>query len=163
MRHINILLLIVSIITLSACAKAGQEVAEELGIIPSTCGSDGARVQAEVDGSSFCGDAQIIAMSDGHSATVSGIALLGNTLSLQLDTLGVGTYTISEADNAVLYLSGGTPYTTDSDSAGSVIITGHDGAAHRLKATFQARVRNEMSGSSKAISGSLDVTYSVNP
>ncbi len=159
MRHINLLLLSVSIITLTACAKAGKEVAEELGIIPSTCGADGARVQAQVDGSSFCGDAQVVAVSDGISATVSGITLLGNTLSIQLDTLAPGTYTISEAENAVLYMAIGTPYTSMGDSAGSVTISSHDAAAHSLKATFAATVRNEMSGSTKAISGSVDVTY----
>lgn len=161
MRHTNLLLFCVSLATLTACAKAGKEVAEELGIIPSTCGADGARVQATVDGASFCADGQIVAVADGTSANVSGIGLLGNTLTLQLDTLAVGAYTISEAQNAMLYLATGTPYATMGDSAGVLTITAHDQAAHTLKASFQATLRNEMSGATKPVSGSVDVTYTI--
>lgn len=161
MRHTNLLLFSVSIVTLTACAKAGKEVAEELGLIPSTCGADGARVQATVDGSSFCADGQIVAVSDGESANVSGIGLLGNTLTMQVDTLAPGTYTIGEAENAMLYLATGTPYATMGDSAGRLTIEAHDETAHTLKVSFQATLRNEMSGSSKPVSGSADVIYTI--
>ncbi|MBX2972505.1 MAG: hypothetical protein KF797_05340 [Flavobacteriales bacterium] len=159
MRHINLILLCTSLVTLAACAKAGKKVAEELGLVPSTCGTDGARVQAEVDGASFCADASITAMSDGTSASITGIGLLGNTFSVQIDQLAVGTRTVSEATNAILFMSAGTPYVVVGDSAGWIAIDHHDATARRLKARFQATVHNEASGRTKPVSGSVDVTY----
>ncbi|MGV3637973.1 MAG: hypothetical protein ACO1NQ_10055 [Flavobacteriales bacterium] len=159
MRHNNLLILLVSIATLSACAKAGKEVAEELGLAPSTCGTDGARIQVDIDGSSFCADGSIVAISDGTSATITGVGLLGNTFSAQVDSVAVGTHTISEASNALLFMSTGTPYVPVGDSAGWLAIDEHDAASRRLKLRFQATVFNEMNGQSKPITGSCDVTY----
>ncbi|HRH68027.1 MAG TPA: hypothetical protein PLB89_00835 [Flavobacteriales bacterium] len=161
MRHTNLLLLLMTIATLSACVKAGKEVAEELGIVPSSCGTDGARIEAQVDDASFCADGQIVALSDGHTATITGLGLLGSSLSLELDTLEAGTYPINEARNAIMYMSLGTPYTSMADQPGTLTISGHDVEGHRLKAHFEATLRNEMSGGTKAISGSVDVTYTI--
>ena len=161
MRHMNLILLFATIATLSACAKAGKEVAEELGIVPSTCGSDGARFQATVGGDSFCADGQIMAVSDGISANITGLGLLGSTITLQVDTLAEGTYVINEAENAVLYMALGTPYVTMADQPGTLTITMHSANDRRLKASFEATVRNEMSGATKPVNGSIDVTYTI--
>lgn len=161
MRHSNLLILLVSIITLTACAKAGKEVAEELGLVPSTCGTDGARIQATIGSDTFCADAQIIAISDGTSANVSGVGLLGTTLTLQVDSIAEGTFAVSEAENAVLFMSLGTPYVSMADQAGTLTVTGLDTVARRLKADLEVTVRNEMNGATKNISASIDVTYTL--
>lgn len=161
MRYTNALLLLVASFTLFACAKAGKEVAEELGIVPSTCGTDGARVQATVGSDAFCADGQIVAVGDGNTALVTGIGLLGNTLSIQLDTLVAGSYPINDASNAVLFFSVGTTYTSTSSEPGTLVISAHDPATRRLKATVNVHVRNEMNGQSKAVEASLDVTYTT--
>jgi hypothetical protein len=161
MRHTAPLSILVILLTLSACAKAGKEVAEELGIVPTTCGTDGARMEATVGDGSFCADGQIIAVSDGSTAMVTGIGLLGNTLSLQLDTLDPGTYPITEAQNAILFMSLGTPYVTTGDLPGTLAIEAHDPVVRRIKATFNVNLRNEMSGAARPVSGSIDVTYSI--
>ncbi|MBL7945150.1 MAG: hypothetical protein JNN32_03735 [Flavobacteriales bacterium] len=161
MRHTNLLILIVSIATLSACAKAGKEVAEELGLAPASCGTDGARVEVDFDGSSFCADGSIVAVSDGTSASITGIGLLGNTFSAQVDSIALGQHTVSEASNALLFMSTGTPYVSVGDSAGWLAIDEHDAANRRLKVRFQAVVFNEMNGQTKPISGSVDVTYTT--
>lgn len=159
MRHTNLLLLMMTIATLTACVKAGKEVAEELGIVPSSCGTDGARIEASVDGTTFCADGQIVAVSEGNTATITGLGLLGSSLSMELDTLEAGTHPINEARNAIMYMSLGTPYTSMADQPGTLTISSHDAANHRLKASFEATLRNEMSGATKPISGSVDVTY----
>jgi hypothetical protein len=161
MRNINVLLVLVSLISLVACAKAGKEVAEELGIIPSSCGSDGARIQATVNGNDFCADGQIIAVSDGVSVMITGIGLLGNTLSLQIDSIAEGTFPVTEAENAVLYMTVGSPYSSMPDHPGTITITGHDETTHRIKADLAVTVRNEMNGATKGITASVDVTYST--
>ncbi len=161
MRHTNTLLFLVSLLTITACAKAGKEVAEELGLVPSTCGSEGARIEATIGGDTFCANAQIIALSDGASANISGVGLLGTTLTLQVDSLAEGTFSINEAENALLLMSLGTPYVSVADQVGTLHITGFDPVARRLKADLEATVRNEMDGATKNISASIDVIYTL--
>lgn len=160
MRNTTIIFALVGIASLSACVKAGKEVAEEVGLLPATCGTDGARIQAEVDGHDFCADGTILAVSDGTSATITGVGLLGNTLTMQVDSIAVGSHVISEASNALLFLNAGTPYTSVGDSAGHLTILEHHPADRRLKVEFEASVFNEMNGTTQPISGSADVTYS---
>jgi len=161
MRYTNLLVFLVSAITLVACAKAGKEVAEEVGLIPRTCGADGARVQATVGGSSFCADGQIVAITDGTSANVSGVGLLGNTLAIQIDTLAVGTFPISEAENAMLFMATGTPYVGIAGQPGTLTITAFNAETRQIKASFETVLRNEMDGSEKAVAGTLDVTCTL--
>lgn len=145
---------------LTACVKDEKEVAEDLGIVPSTCGSDGARLQATVEGSSYCATAQLIAVGDPSSVLVTGVDMLGSTLILQVDTLGVGTHTVSEAENSVLYMQTGTSYTAVGEDAGTITITAIDTVAHHLAATFDVTLHNEVSAAARTITGSVDVTYS---
>jgi len=158
MRPIPFFLFGISILALTSCAKVGKEVAEEIGLIPESCGSDGARIQLDIAGTAFCANANITAISDGTSASITGVSLLGNTFSIQVDSIASGTQRISEASNAVLFMSAGTPYVSVGDSAGWLTIDGYDASTHRLTAQFQARVFNEMNGQSKTIGGSVDVT-----
>lgn len=158
MRIIIPSLCILSSLALTSCIKAGKEVAEEIGIVPETCGTDGARVRLDLDGASFCADANITAFTDGTSASVTGVSMLGNTFSIQVDSIAVGTHTISEAANSTLFLSTGTAYVSVGDSAGWLTIDGYDAATRRLRAHFQARVQNEANGQSRTLSGSVDVT-----
>lgn len=158
MRTLKLVPIVLPMILLFSCVKAGKEVAEELGLAPSTCGTDGARVQVEVDEDSFCADAHISAISDGTSAMVTGVGLLGSSFSIQFDTLAIGTHTVSEASNAVMYANAGTPFVSVGDEAGTVTIEQYDASTGRLKAHFHATVFNEMNGNSRALSGSVDVT-----
>jgi hypothetical protein len=145
----------------SSCAKDSVDLAQDLGILPNTCGSDGSRVQASVDGDSYCANAQIIAMGDGTSVIVTGVDMTGGTLVLQLDTLAVGDHAMTEASNGVLYMHVGTSYTIPSGGQGTVSIVLHDAQTRRLKATFSAPVFNELNGVTKQVQGEVDVTYST--
>lgn len=158
MPYLKTFALVLPVCLLFSCAKAGKEVAEDLGLVPSGCGTDGSRIQVEVGGSSFCADAHISAVTDGHSAMVTGVGLLGGSFSIQFDTLGIGSHTISEASNALMFADAGTPYVSVGDSAGVVMVEQFDGTTGRLKASFQAAVFNEMNGSTRSINGLVDVT-----
>jgi len=148
-------------LSLSSCAKDSVDVAQDLGLLPNTCGSDGARVQASIDGASYCASAQIIATGDGTSVIVTGVDLTGGTLVLQLDTLAVGDHAMTEAANSVLYMRTGTTYTIPSGGQGTLSIQIHDAQTRRLKATFTAPVFNELNGLTKQLQGEVDVTYST--
>lgn len=160
-NSLSILALIVIIGGFTACAKDTTELAQDVGILPSTCGSDGARVQATIDGASYCGNAQIIATGSEGTVIVTGVDLSGSTLVVQADSLAVGEQAITDATNGVLYMQGNTPYVVMPGQPGTLTITQVDTTAHLLKANFSVTLHNEMSGGTHAVQGSLDVVYTV--
>jgi hypothetical protein len=161
MRFIPATSIILLALSLVSCAKDSVDVAQDLGLLPNTCGSDGARMQASVDGDSYCANAQIIATGDGAAVIVTGVALSGGTLVLQLDTLAIGDHAMTEAANGVLYMQHGTSYTIAPGASGTLSILIHDAQTRRLKATFSAPVFNELNGLTKQLQGEVDVTYSI--
>jgi len=153
--------LLVLALSFSSCAKETMDVAQDIGLLPSGCGTDGARFQASVAGSDYCASAQLLATGDGSSVIVTGIDLAGSTLILQLDTLGVGNHAMNEANNGVLYMQAGTTYTIAPNVSGVLTISAHDPATRTLKASFNVPVYNEMNGVSKQVQGDVEVTYST--
>lgn len=162
MRIIQALPIIaIGILFLTSCEKDTEERAQDAGILPTTCGSDGARLQATVDGSSYCGSAQLIAMGEDSTVIVTGIDLTGNTLVVQADELVVGEQVVTDASNGVMYMQGNTPYVVMPNDPGTLTITQADTTAHVLKASFNVPLHNEMSGGTRAVQGTLDVVYTV--
>lgn len=161
MRITYIFGLLVLALSFSSCAKEALDVAQDIGLVPSGCGSDGARFQASIAGSDYCASGQIIATGDGSSVIVTGIDLGGSTLILQLDTLAVGTHTMNEVGNGVLFMQAGTTYTIAPDVSGVLTISVHDPATRTLKASFDVPVFNETNGVSKQVQGEVEVTYST--
>lgn len=149
------------LISLSACGKETLDVAQDVGILPAGCGTEGARLEANIDGEDYCASAQVLAVGDGSSVVVTGIDLLGNTLILQLDTLAVGDHAMTEAANGALYMQSGTSYTVAPDVSGVLTISSHDPATRKLEASFAVPVFNEMNGVTKQLQGNLEVSYST--
>ena len=144
-----------------SCMKDTAEVAQEVGLLPAGCGSDGARLQATVGGNSYCANAQIIAVGGEGSAVLTGIDLSGNTFILQMDTLGVGTHAVTEASNSMVYVQTGASFVSGPDSEGTLNIQHHDAATRRLKGTFSAPLFNELTGETRQAEGQFDVTYTI--
>jgi hypothetical protein len=143
-----------------ACTKE-NEVAQEVGLVPDSCGSAGARIQASVDGGSYCANAQIMAVAGAGSAMVTGVDLLGNTLVIQFDTLAVGQHTITEAQNGVLYMQTGQTFTVAPGITGTLHITTYDSVQQVLSAHFSVQLYNEMSGATRVVDGEVDVVYTI--
>lgn len=144
---------------LAACAKEAEDLAQDSGVLPSSCGSAGARLQATIGGASYCANGQVIATGDGASVVVTGVSLLGTTLIVQIDSVATGAFTVTEAANSLLYMENGTSYTLLPPDAGTITITHADTLARSLKADFSATLRNEMSGASRSVQGQLDVVW----
>lgn len=160
-NSLSTLALIVIIGGFTACAKDTTELAQDVGILPSTCGSDGARVEATIDGSSYCGSTHIIATGSEGTVIVTGVDLTGSTLVVQADSLALGEQAITDATNGVLYMQGNTPYVVMPGQPGTLTITQADTTAHVFKANFNVTLHNEMSGGTHAVQGSVDVVYTV--
>jgi hypothetical protein len=146
---------------ITGCMKDTEELAQDTGVLPSSCGTQGARLQAVVNGSSYCANGQIVATGNGESAMITGVSLLGTTLVVQVDSLGLGTQPITEATNGMLYMENGTSYVVMPPDAGVLNIMHLDTAARTLKASFSAMLRNEMSGNSRTVEGTMDILWTT--
>jgi len=150
-----------TVVGFTACMKDQQEVAQDVGIIPSTCGTAGSRMQASVDGASYCANAQLIATGDESTVMVTGVDLLGSSIILQVDTLVPGSFEINEMNNAVVYMQTGTAYAIDPTHPGMLTITAHNATTHNLKAAFDVTLLNELDGSTRTVVGDFDVDYTI--
>ncbi len=143
------------------CAKDAAEVAREVGVLPSTCGTDGARLQANAGGDEFCASAQVVAIGDGASVMVSGFDLTGTSLVVQVDMPDAGTHTIEQSSNPILYTHAGAVFGAGADPAGELVIELHDETARRIKGSFDADLINVQNGEVRNVRGSFDVAYTI--
>lgn len=128
--------------------------------MPAACGVDGFRLQATFDGSGFCPDASLFASEGAAVLTISGLDQQGRSLTLELDSLNVGTYAMSEDTNHLLHTTQfAVAYRTNNSTPGTLTITSHDVAARRIRGTFSASLSSELSPTPKSISGNFDVVY----
>lgn len=148
-------LLSLSILTLTACQP---DDVVDLVAPGNSCGSSGARVEATVEGSDWCANASVIGIGDGASITITGINLTGGTLIMQLDSLATGPRAITEADNAILYMDLGLPYTSLTTDPGTLTIATLDTVAHKVTGAFEVTLHADGVGA-KNLSGSFDVVY----
>ena len=140
----------------TGCAK---EAAEELGLIPAGCGSEGARLEATVNGNSWCADANLTAAANGDEILVNGITVTGGTLTFQLDSMAVGAHPLREGRNSVLLTTFGLPYLSTDTDPGLITVHVHDTATNRLRAEFAVTLYSDLDGSTREVAGSMDVTY----
>ncbi len=145
--------------TLGSCAKEAQDIASDVLPTPTNCGQAGTRIEATMDGSSFCANAQVLAVGDGSSLMITGVSLLGNSLVLQVDSLGIGAQAISEAENSMLLVQAGSSFVSTGAHPGTLNITLLDTVAHRFTAGFEVSLHNEVNGSARHVQGTADVTW----
>lgn len=127
---------------------------------PAVCGVDGFRLQATFDGSGFCPNASLFASEGAGVLTISGLDQQGKSLTLELDSLSVGTHAMSGTTNALLYTTQlAEAYRSTDSTPGTLVITSHDVATRRIRGTFSASLRSELSSTAKSINGNFDVAY----
>ncbi|HRH36756.1 MAG TPA: hypothetical protein PK760_00330 [Flavobacteriales bacterium] len=147
--------------TFIACVKETEKAAQDTGILPTTCGSDGHRLQATIDGVNYCGNAQVIATGDSTTVIATGVDLLGNTIVVQADSLVVGEQAINMTSNGVLLIQSGSTYNVTPDHPGTLTISQIDTSAHVFKASFDVMLHCELSGVNRHVVGNCDVVYTV--
>lgn len=142
-------------VLLIACAK--EDPVQDL-ILPDTCGSNGARMEATVGGNDWCANAHVQGMGSDGTAILTGVSLSGGTMVLEVDTLSTGVRPISEATNSVLYTSMEGSYTVPADGHGTLTLTDYDPTSGRLKGTASVGLRLNGDGVAKQVELSFDVT-----
>jgi len=149
--------IILSLAALFLVSCAADELVDV--VVPGDeCGSSGARVEANVDGTDWCANTSVIGVGDGTSVIITGISLLGGTLVIQADSLAAGPHVISEASNTIMFTNLSLPYTPLNSDPGQLVIATLDTAARRVTGTFQVDLHAD-GGGSKPVSGAFDVQY----
>lgn len=155
------------LITLSAVAAIALSAChtEELDTLPipglNDCGSDGHRLEASVNGDGWCANTGLIAMGSDNTVNITGIAISGSTLILQVDSAGIGTQTIGEGQNGVLWMELGIPFTSVDEDPGTVTILSHDMDNHRVSGTIDVVLHSADGPATREVSATFDVTYTV--
>lgn len=149
-----------AMLLLASCAKE-EDVPQPTGSGTPACGLNGLRLEATFDGSAFCANASLFAAEGAGVITINGIDQQGRTLTLELDSLTVGSHAINAATNVLLFTTQlGLPYASSDATPGTLTITAHDTAARRLTGSFAAQLGSDgLPGPPKSIQGEFDVTY----
>lgn len=160
MRHnTHFASLALACILFASCGKDKDDIPTPLGGGSTECGTSGARLQATFDGASWCANASLFAaLAD--ILTVNGITSMGSTLTMELDSLGVGTYAMSAESNRLLFTTNlGLAYNTTDEQPATLNITSHNVATRRVQGNFSGNLSAVLGGADKAISGSFDLFY----
>lgn len=148
-------------VMLISCTKEEDPPTPLPGLPPAAhCGSEGARLTATFDGSAWCANMNLWASPAAGEITISGLTSLGSTLTLQIDSLAMGSYPMTEAANTILHTTSlGIAYMSTEGDPPVLHITAHDTVADRIQGTFTGNLYTTLSPGAKAISGSFDMDY----
>jgi len=158
MRHATQLLLLTAFLFVS-CSKDKDDPATPAPSTPATCGIAGARLQASFQGATFCANTFLFGDLGTH-LTVNGIASNGATLTLELDSLEVGSYEMDGSTNYMIHTSAmALGYETVNATPATLNIASHDTASNRIQGSFSGPIVEPAGGTSAQISGTFDITY----
>lgn len=151
--------LILSSALFVSCSKEKDDPATPAPSTPAACGISGARLQASFQGATFCANTFLFGDLGTH-LTVNGIASNGATLTLELDSLEVGSYEMDGSTNYMIHTSAmAMGYETVNTTPATLNITTHDTASNRIQGSFNGPVVEPVGGASAQISGTFDITY----
>ncbi|MFM7234837.1 MAG: DUF6252 family protein [Flavobacteriales bacterium] len=127
---------------------------------PIVCSLPNGTLRWTIDGVERCANASLFG-DYGMFLTVNGIAIEGQTLTLELDSLSVGTHELSYDSNFMLYTDGlAVAWEATNEQPGTINITSHNEATNRLEATFQINLVNPINSAVKTITnGQLIINY----
>jgi hypothetical protein len=149
-------ILIASTTLFTACKDEEEEDIET----PLVCGLPNGTLKWTADGAERCANTTLFG-DYGIFLTVNGISSQGQTLTMELDSLTVGTHELSADANYLLYTDAlAVAWEITNEQPGTITITSHNETTNRLEATFQATVVNPISGATKTLSnGQLSISY----
>jgi hypothetical protein len=148
-------LLMGSTLFLSSCKDEEEDIET-----PIVCGLPNGTLKWTSDGAERCANASLFG-DYGIFLTVNGITSQGQTLTLELDSLSVGTHEISADANYMLYTDNlAVVWEATNEQPGTITITSHNEQTNRLEATFNVNLVNPINGATKSLSsGQLKITY----
>jgi len=111
------------------------------------------------DGTSYCANASLFA-DNAILMTINGITQTGVTMTLELDDITPGTYSMTADTNSLLFTDQlAMAWQSTNADPGTLIITSNDTVNNILQATFNLTVRNPLSMTKTINQGEIKVFY----
>lgn len=144
-----------AVVFLSSCKKDEEETET-----PIICGLPNGTLKWKENGVEKCANASLFADYT-IDMTVNGISAQGPSMTLELDSLNIGTYALTADYNYMLYTDGlALAWEATNEQPGSITITSHNENTNRIEATFHINLVSPISGATKQITdGTLSITY----
>jgi hypothetical protein len=160
MKSNGMLLSIWTLVLTSLLFVACKDEEEDDIETPIVCGLPNGSLKWTIDGTERCANASLFG-DYGMFLTVNGITTQGQTLTMELDSLSVGTHELSADENYMLYTDNfAVVWEATNEQPGTITITGHNETTNQLNATFQINLVNPLNGQIKSISnGQLNIKY----
>ncbi|MFN5294963.1 MAG: DUF6252 family protein [Flavobacteriales bacterium] len=160
MKSNGMLLSIWTLVLTSLLFVACNDEEEDDIETPIVCGLPNGSLKWTIDGTERCANASLFG-DYGMFLTVNGITTQGQTLTMELDSLSVGTHELSADENYMLYTDNfAVVWEATNEQPGTITITGHNETTNQLNATFQINLVNPLNGQIKSISnGQLNIKY----
>lgn len=155
--RVTLPLLGIGLLAFAACKKDDDD--DPAPATPVVCGIDGMRLQGMIGSDAFCANTSLFA-DLAILLTANGIQSNGATLTMELDSVDVGTYAMSQDINHVLYTDQlGLAWQTNDGSPATLTITSHDTGSNRIKGAVNGNLFSPVGGASRDISVNFDLTY----
>lgn len=116
-------------------------------------------LKADISGTAWCANTTLFA-DYAIVMTINGISSNGATLTLELDDVTQGTYTIKQDRNHILYTSSlGVGYESTNDNPGNLTIISNDTANNIINGSFNVTLRSPVSGNISVSNGTFKLFY----
>ncbi len=116
-------------------------------------------LKADISGVAWCANTTLFA-DYAIVMTINGISSNGATMTLELDDVTTGTYTIKQDRNHILYTSSlGVGYESTNDNPGSLTILSNDTANNIINGSFNVTLRSPVAGNVTVSNGTFKLFY----
>lgn len=123
------------------------------------CGISGMRLQGTIGSDAFCANTTLFA-DLAIVLTANGIMSNGSTLTLELDSVGVGSHAMRAEVNSILYTDPlGLAWKSIDGGSTTLTISSHDTGGNRIQGSISGSLYAPIGGAARAISASFDLTY----
>lgn len=157
MKKVQMAALAIVFSVLAACSGDKDEI--NSNPIIDNCSLPTGSLKWAISGVSRCAD-QTLFGDYGILMTINGIAGNGESLTLQLDSVRPGTYSIKADVNSILYTDNlAMAWQSTDDNPGTLTISLNDTNTNRFEATFSATLRNPLGASKTLNGGNIKVYY----
>ncbi len=144
--------------TLSIIVACSED--DNKDIITDSCSLPIGHLKWTTQGTPYCANATLFA-DQAIVMTINGITQAGLSMTLELDSVEPGTYTMDDNTNHLLFTDQyAFDWQSSDDQPGTIVITKNDKSANQIEGTFQVNAKNSITGTFRQISnGNFRLTY----
>lgn len=157
MKNVPALLFLAVGLMAFSCEKKKDDVSSPAPA--PACGISGMRLQGTIGSDAFCANTTLFA-DLAIVLTANGIMDNGSTLTLELDSVGVGVHAMRADVNSIHYTDPlGLAWRSIDGGSTTLTISSHDTGGNRIQGSVSGSLYSPIGGAARTISASFDLTY----